>query len=101
MGILTQVSWPSFVSGGCASIKRAQEEKATNEQVAGKQRGVTQQNQMQFGLMAQNEDSAAQAQRDMQLMTIMKRAELTQKMLEIKMSRWEKMGSGVFKDNIL
>ena len=56
---------------------------------------------MQFGLMAQNEDSAAQAQRDMQLMTIMKRAELTQKMLEIKMSRWEKMGSGVFKDNIL
>ncbi len=34
-------------------------------------------------------------------MTIMKRAELTQNMLEIKMSMWEKMGSGVFKDKIL
>ena len=56
---------------------------------------------MQFGLMAQNEDSAAQAHRDKQLVTIMKRAELTQNMLEIKMSMWEKMGSGVFKDKIL
>ena len=28
---------------------------------------------MQFGLMAQNEDSAAQAHRDMRLVTIMKR----------------------------
>ncbi len=51
--------------------------------------------------MAQNEDSAAQAHRHMQLVTIMKRAELTQKMLQIKMSMWEKMGSGVFKDKIL
>ena len=52
---------------------------------------------MQFGLMAQNKDSAAQAHRDMQLVTIMKRAELTQKMLEIKMGMWEKMGSGVLR----
>ena len=52
---------------------------------------------MQFGLMAQNKDSAAQAHRDMQLVMIMKRAELTQKMIEIKMSMWEKMDSGVCK----
>ena len=51
--------------------------------------------------MAQNEDSAPQAHRDMRLVTIMKRAEMTQKMIEIKMSMWEKMGSGVFKDKIL
>ena len=42
-----------------------QEEKATSEWVTGIGRGVTQQNRMQFGLMAQNEDSAAQAHRDM------------------------------------
>ena len=86
MGILTQVSWPSFVSGGCASIKRAQEEKATNEHVAGNERGITQQNWMQFGLMVQNEDSVAQTHRDMHQVTIMKRAEMTQKMIEMKMS---------------
>ena len=51
--------------------------------------------------MAQNKDRAAQAHRDMRLVRIMKRAELTQKMIEIKMSMWEKMGSGVFKDKIL
>jgi hypothetical protein len=56
-----------------------QEEKATSEQITGIGRGVTQQNRMQFGLMAQNEDSAAQAHCDMRLDTIMKRAELTQK----------------------
>ena len=51
--------------------------------------------------MVQNKDRAAQAHRDMRLVRIMKRAELTQKMIEIKMSMWEKMGSGVFKDKIL
>jgi len=55
---------------------------------------------MQFGLMAQNEDSAAQAHRDMHLVTIMKRAELTQKMIEMKMSMWEKMGDGAVKEKI-
>jgi hypothetical protein len=56
---------------------------------------------MQFGMMVQNKDSATQAHRDMQLVTIMKRVELTQKMLAIKMCMWEKMGSGLFKDNIV
>ena len=58
---------------------------------------------MQLGLMAQNKDSTVQAHRDMQLVMIMKRVELTQKMIEIKMIMWEKikMGSGVFKDKIL
>ncbi len=41
---------------------------------------------MQFGLMVQNEDSVAQTHRDMHQVTIMKRAEMTQKMIEMKMS---------------
>ena len=55
---------------------------------------------MQFGLMAQNKDSAAQVHHDMRLVTIMKRAELTQKMIEMKMSMWEKMIDGVGKERI-
>ena len=45
--------------GSCASIRKIQEEKAVIERVTGIGRGVTQQNSMQFGLMAQN--GAAQA----------------------------------------
>jgi hypothetical protein len=54
-----------------------------------------------FLLMAQNEDSAAQAHQGMHFVTMMKRAELTQKMIEMKMSTWEKMGSGVVEDIFL
>jgi len=59
--------------GSRASIRKIQEEKAIIEHVTGIGRGVTQQNSMQFGLMAQNKDSTAQAHRDMRLVTIMKR----------------------------
>ena len=48
---------------------RIQEEKATLERVTGNARGITQQNCMQFGLMAQNEDSAAQAHPDLRVVT--------------------------------
>ena len=86
--------------GICASICKIQEEKATSERITGMGRSVTQQNRMQFGLMAQNKDSAAQAHRDMHLVTIMKRAKLTQKMTEMKMSMWEKMIDGAAKEKI-
>ena len=39
--------------GSRASIRKIQEEKATLERVTGNDRGITQQNRMQFGLMAQ------------------------------------------------
>jgi len=48
--------------------------------------------------MAQNEDSAAQAHRDLCIVTIMKRAELTQKMIQMKMTMWEKMVDGAVKE---
>ena len=84
--------------GSRSSIRKIQEEKATLERVTGHARGITQQNRMQFGLMAQNEDSAAQAHRDLRVVTIMKRAELTQKMIQMKMTMWEKMVDGEDKD---
>ena len=55
---------------------------------------------MQFGLMAQNEDSAAQAHRDLRVVTIMKRAELTQKTIQMKMTMWEKMVDGDAKERM-
>jgi hypothetical protein len=45
--------------GGRASICKVQDKKAAKEHSAGIGRGISQQNQMKFGLMAQNEDSAA------------------------------------------
>ena len=50
--------------------------------------------------MVQNENSAAQAHSDMRLVTIMKRAELTQKRIEMKMSMWKKMIDGAAKERI-
>jgi hypothetical protein len=86
--------------GSRSNIRKIQEEKATLERVTGNARGITQQNRMQFGLMAQNEDSAAQAHRDLRVVTIMKRAELTQKMIQMKMTMWEKMVDGAAKENL-
>jgi len=86
--------------GSRANICKIQEEKATSERVTGNDRGITQQNRKQFGLMAQNEDSAAQAHRDLRIITIMKRAELTQKMIQMKMTMWEKMVDGVAKESM-
>ncbi len=86
--------------GSRASIRKKQEEKATLERVTGNDRGISQQNRMQFGLMAQNEDSAAQAHRDLRVVTIMKRAELTQKTIQMKMTMWEKMVDGEAKERM-
>ncbi len=87
-------------NGSCVNICKIQEEKATLEWVTGNAQGIIQQNQMQFGLMAQNEDSASQAHRDLRVVTIMKRAELTQKMIQMKMTMWEKMVDGVAKERM-
>jgi len=86
--------------GSCTSIRKIQEEKAVIERVTRIAGGVTQQNHMQFGLMVQNEDSVAQAHRDMRFVTILNRVEWTQKMIDMKMSMWEKMGDGAAKEKI-
>jgi len=86
--------------GSRTTIHKIQEAKATSERVTGNDRGITQQNRVQFGLMAQNEDSAAQAHRYLRVVTIMKRAELTQKMIQMKMTMWEKMVDGEAKERM-
>ena len=72
----TNLSMIKRKKGSRASIHKIQEGKAAIEHITEIGQGVTQQNRMQFGLMAQNKDSAAQAHCDMRLATIMKRAEM-------------------------
>ena len=86
--------------GSRANIHKIQEEKATLKRDTGNARGITQQNCMQFGLMAQNKDSAAQGHCNLRVVTIMKKAELTQKMIQMKMTMWEKMVDGVAKERM-
>ena len=68
-GGLMNLSIVERQKGSRVNIHKIQEEKATLERVTGNARGITQQNHMQFGLMAQNEDSAAQAHRDLRVVT--------------------------------
>ena len=85
--------------GSHESIHKIQEEKAVIEHVTWIGRGVTKQNRMQIGVMAQNEDiSATQAHCNMHVVTTMKRAELTQKMIEMQISMRENMGDGAAKE---
>jgi hypothetical protein len=51
-------------------------------------------------LMAQNEVSVAHADCILCIVIIMKRAEMTPKTIEMKMSIWEKMGDRIAKDQL-
>jgi len=53
---------------------------------------------MQFGLMAQSEDSAAQAHRDLGYNN--EESGVNPEKIEMKMSMWEKMGDGAAKEKI-
>jgi hypothetical protein len=56
---------------------------------------------MTFGLMAQNKGNADQAHRDMmRLVTVMKRIKTTPKMIELKMTMWERMIDVSTKDSL-
>ncbi len=69
-------------NSGRASICKLQEEHATIDRAVCIDRGISQQNCVTFGLMAQNKDNAGQAHRDMRLATIMKRINTTPKMID-------------------
>jgi hypothetical protein len=77
-----------------------QEERATIDCAVGIDRGILQQNHVTFGLMAQNKDNFDQAHRDMRLATIMKSVNTTQKMIEFKMTLWERMLDITTKDSL-
>ena len=52
----------------------------------GIEKGISHQNRITFGLMAQNKDNADQAHRDMWLATDMKCIDITHKMIDSKMT---------------
>ncbi len=75
------------------------EERAAAKRVAGNQQGISHQNYVALGMMAQYEDNPEQVH-NMRLMTLMKRLESTQEMVEMKMMMWEKMVDSVSKNQL-
>jgi len=71
------------------------------DRVVGIECGLTQQSQATFGLMAQNEESAAHAHRDMRLTGIMKRIKTNTQLVKIHMSLWKELDEGEAKDMML
>jgi hypothetical protein len=69
--------------------------------IVGIVRGLTQQSQATFGLMAQNEERAAQAHRDMWMTGIMKRIEMNTRLVKICKSLWKELEEGEVKDMML
>jgi hypothetical protein len=63
-------------------------------------RGILQQNCVMFGLIGQNKDNADQTHRDMRLARVMKRIDTTQKMIDWKMTMWERMVDVTTKDSL-
>ena len=53
-----------------------------------------------FGLMAQNEEIAAQANRDMRMTGIMKRIEMNTQLVKICMALWKELDEGEVKDKM-
>jgi hypothetical protein len=87
-------------NGGRASIRKMQQERTTINRAVCIDRGISQQNRVTFGLMAQNEDNADQAHRDMRLAMIMKCIDTTKKMIDWKMTMWERMVDVTTKDSL-
>ena len=70
------------------------------DHIVGIERGLSQQSQTTFGLMAQNEESAAQVHRDMRMTGIMKRIENNTQLIKICMSLWKELDEGEVKDKM-
>jgi high-affinity K+ transport system ATPase subunit B len=80
--------------GSRAAMRKEEEKRNVVDRVVGIERGVSQQSQTTFGLMAQNEESAVQAHRDMRMTGIMKRIENNTELIKIRMSLWKSLTRG-------
>jgi hypothetical protein len=80
--------------GSRAAMRKEEEKRNVLDRVVGIERGVSQQSQTTFGLMAQNEESAVQAHRDMRMTGIMKRIENNTELIKIRMSLWKSLTRG-------
>ena len=71
------------------------------DRIVGIEHGLSQQSQTTFGLMAQNEESTAQAHRDMRMTGIMKRIENNTQLIQIRMSLWKELDEGEVKNTMM
>jgi hypothetical protein len=87
--------------GSRAAMRKEEEKRNVLDRVVGIERGVSQQSQTTFGLMAQNEESAVQAHRDMRMTGIMKRIENNTQLINIRMSLWKELDKGKVKNTMM
>ena len=81
-------------------MRKEEEKRNVIDRVVGIERGLSQQSQTTFGLMALNEESAAQAHRDMRMTGIMKRIETNTQLVKICMLLWKELDEGEVKDKM-
>ena len=81
-------------------MRKEEEKRNAIDCVVGIERGVSQQSRTTFCLMAQNEESATQAHRDMRMTGIMKRIETNTQLVKICMSLWKELDKGEVKDKM-
>jgi hypothetical protein len=82
-------------------MRKEEEKRNVIDRVVGIERGLSQQSQTTFGLMALNEESAAQAHRDMQMTGIMKWIENNTQLVKICMSLWKELDEGEVKNTMM
>jgi hypothetical protein len=87
--------------GSRSAMRKEEENRNVIDRVVGMERGLSQQSQTTFGLMAQNEESAAQAHRDMRMTGIMKRIENNTQLVKIRMSLWKELDKGEVKNTMM
>ena len=81
-------------------MRKEEEKRNVIDHVVGIECGLSQQSQTTFGLMAWNEESTAQAHRDMWMTGIMKRIEMNTQLVKIRMSLWKELDEGEVKDKM-
>jgi len=84
--------------GSRSAMRKEEEKRNVIDRVVGIERGLSQQT---FGLMAQNEESAAQAHRDMRMTGILKRIENNAQLVNIRMSLWKELDEGEVKNTMM
>ena len=82
-------------------MRKEEEKRNVIDRVVGIERGLPQQSQATCGLMAQNEESAAQEHRDMRMTGIMKRIENKTQLVKIRMSLWKELDEGEVKNMMM
>jgi len=82
-------------------MRKEEEKRNVIDHIVGIERGLSQQSQTTFGLMAWNEESMAQAHRDMWMTGIMKRIENNTQLIKICMSLWKELDKGEVKNTMM